>query len=53
MYPVQWCSRDVSDLQSKSCSEESLHETGLMRIVAQDLHVPQKAIQAIEYTLCL
>ena len=45
MYPVQWCLRDVSDLQSKSCSEESLHEAGLMRIVAQDLHVPQKALQ--------
>ena len=44
-YPVQWCLRDVSDLQSKSCSEESLHEIGLMRIVARHLHVPQKALK--------
>ena len=39
-HPVQWFLRDESDLQSKSCVEESLHEAGRMRSVAYHLHEP-------------
>ena len=55
-HPVQWFLRDESDLQSKSCVEESLHEAGRMRSVAYHLHEPiiihKEALQIIN-TMCL